>query len=345
MAIISFRPKQVSKKLLNSLKDRSFDVIANRYGLTDDAERKTLEAIGQKYGITRERVRQIENSALNTIRKSKEMEESKEIFDEIRELLRSMGSVVSEDEFLEHVSKDKSIQNHVHLYMILDDEFHKEKEGDEFRTCWFLDDPVINEVHEALRKLHASIHDDELYPENKIVEKFLGYVKNIEKDHNHEDVAKRWLRLSKKIGKNPLNEWGNADSKNVKTRGVKDYTFLVMRRHGEPMHFREVAEAITKTFNRKTLAATTHNELIKDPRFVLVGRGRYALREWGYKPGIVREIIAGIIKENGPMDKDEIVDAVLKERFLKRNTIIVNLHNAKYFKKTKTGKYDNVSSK
>jgi DNA-directed RNA polymerase sigma subunit (sigma70/sigma32) len=97
MAIISFRPKQVSKKLLSSLKDRSFDVIANRYGLTDDAERKTLEAIGQKYGITRERVRQIENAALNTIRKSKEMEESKEVFDEVKKLLNGMGAIMTEE--------------------------------------------------------------------------------------------------------------------------------------------------------------------------------------------------------------------------------------------------------
>jgi len=175
-----------------------------------------------------------------------------------------------------------------------------------------------------------------------MIEKFLENVKELSEEHRDEEVIKRWLRLSKKIGKNPLNEWGKADSKNVKTRGVKDYTYLVMRKHGEPMHFREVAEAITKTFNRKTLAATTHNELIKDPRFVLVGRGRYALKEWGYKPGIVREVIAEILKENGPMTKEEIVDAVLKERFLKRNTILVNLHNAKYFKKLKDGRYDNA---
>jgi hypothetical protein len=344
MAIISFRPKQVSKKLLTSLKDRSFDVIANRYGLTDDAERKTLEAIGQKYGITRERVRQIENAALSAIRKSKEMQESKEVFDELKDLLRSSGAVVSEDEFLEHISKDKSIQNHIHFYLILGDEFSKEKEDEEFKARWTVDHDVVKNVHEALRKLYASLGDDELLPESKIIEKFLTYVKTVSEEHRDEEIYKRWLRLSKKVGKNPLNEWGRAESKNVKTRGVKDYTFLVMRRHGEPMHFREVAEAIAKTFNRKTLAATTHNELIKDPRFVLVGRGRYALREWGYKPGIVREIIAGILKEHGPMTKDEVVDAVLKERFLKRNTIIVNLHNAKYFKKTKSGKYENVQN-
>ncbi len=342
MAIISFRPKQVSKKLLSVLKDRSFDVIANRYGLTDDSERKTLEAIGGKYGITRERVRQIENAALASIRKSKEMEESKEVFDELRTVLNGLGVVVEEDELLSHIAKDKATQNHVHLYLVLGDEFTKHKEDDDFRARWSLSHDVVDRVHEALEKLYSSLGDDELVTETKIIEKFLSHVKDLSEEQRDEEIIRRWLRLSKNIGKNPLHEWGRADSKNVKTRGVKDYTYLVMRKHGEPMHFREVAEAITKTFNRKTLAATTHNELIKDPRFVLVGRGRYALKEWGYKPGIVREVIASIIKENGPMTKDEIVDAVLKERFLKRNTILVNLHNAKYFKKTKDGKYTNA---
>lgn len=342
MAIISFRPKQVSKKLLSALKDRSFDVISNRYGLTDDTERKTLEAIGKKYGITRERVRQIENAALTSIRKSKEMEESKPIFDELKTILHGLGVVVEEDELLNHISKDKSTQNHIHLYLVLGDDFYKHKEDENFKTRWALNQETVNRVHKALQDLYTSLGDDELMPESKIIEKFLSQVKDISDEHRDEEIIRRWLRLSKKIDKNPLNEWGKAESKNVKTRGVKDYTFLVMRRHGEPMHFREVAEAITKTFNRKTLAATTHNELIKDPRFVLVGRGRYALREWGYKPGIVREVISEILKEHGPMTKDEIVDAVLKERFLKRNTILVNLHNAKYFKKLKDGRYDNA---
>ena len=56
-----------------------------------------------------------------------------------------------------------------------------------------------------------------------------------------------------------------------------------MRKHGSPMHFREATEAIAKTFGKKVNDATCHNELIKDSRFVLVGRGLYALTEWGYK--------------------------------------------------------------
>ena len=56
---ISFKPKAVSKKLMNSLNPRTKEVITKRYGL-EEKERKTLESIGREYGITRERVRQIE---------------------------------------------------------------------------------------------------------------------------------------------------------------------------------------------------------------------------------------------------------------------------------------------
>jgi hypothetical protein len=105
------------------------------------------------------------------------------------------------------------------------------------------------------------------------------------------------------------------------------------------MHFKEVTDAISKTFGKKTHYATCHNELIKDPRFVLVGRGMYALAEWGYKAGIAREVIQDILKKEGPLSKDEVVKRVMKERYFKKNTILVNLANPKYFKKNKSGLY------
>ncbi len=342
MAIISFRPKQVSKKLMSVLKDRSFDIIANRYGLADDTKRKTLEAIGQKYGITRERVRQIENAALASIRKSDAMKTEEPTFKELETLIKSMGNVVHEGDFLKEISEDPSIQNHINFYLVLGEAFTQNKEDENFKSRWVVNHEVVDKVHDALKNLYKSLDTDELVAESDMIDRFLKHIKDLSNEHRDEELLKRWLNLSKKVAKNPLNEWGRAESKNVKTRGVKDYTFLVLRKHGEPMHFREVADAITKTFNKKTLAATTHNELIKDPRFVLVGRGKYALREWGYKPGIVRDVIKEVLKTNGPMKKDDVVDAVLKERFLKRNTILVNLQNAKYFKKLQNGTYTNI---
>ena len=75
---------------------------------------------------------------------------------------------------------------------------------------------------------------------------------------------------------------------------------------------------------------------------MLVGRGLYALSEWGYVSGVVRDVIRKILEKNGPLTKEEVIDKVLKERYVKENTIVVNLQNQRYFKKDKEGKYSSV---
>ena len=112
-----------------------------------------------------------------------------------------------------------------------------------------------------------------------------------------------------------------------------------MRKHGSPMHFTEVAKAISEQFGRKANPATSHNELIKDERFVLVGRGIYALADWGYTRGVVRDVISELIKKHGEMSKDEIIGKVLKERYVKPNTIMVNLKNPRYFRENADGHF------
>ncbi|MFA6325096.1 MAG: HTH domain-containing protein, partial [Candidatus Paceibacterota bacterium] len=305
-----------------------------------DAERKTLEEIGKKYNITRERVRQIEDVALNSIKKSELYKAEQAIFDELKQLIHSLGSIVSEKDFLSHISNDKATQNHVHFYLVLGDAFKKHREDDHFHPRWSIDDEVTSSVHDSLKQLFASLNDEDLVPETEMIKKFFDQMKEVSELYKNEEIARRWLSMSKKISKNPLGEWGKATSPNIHTRGVKDYAFLVMRKHGSPMHFREVADAITKTFNKKTHYATCHNELIKDKRFVLVGRGMYALADWGYKTGIARDVIKDILKREGPLSKEDIVEKVMKERYFKKNTILVNIQNPKYFKKNKNGLYN-----
>ncbi len=339
MPVISFKPKQVTKRLLSNLQDRAYDIIVNRYGLTDNADTKTLEAIGKKYSITRERVRQIENAALAAIRKSDAFKTEHKTFSEIKALIETAGAVVHEDDFLSFISKDKSVQNHIRFYLVLGDDFKMMKEDEHFNARWTVDESLSEVVHEALHSVYRTLDDKELLSEEDLVTRFLKEVKEVAEQYKNEEVARRWLNISKKIAKNPLGEWGPSGSQNIKTRGIKDFAFLIMRKHGSPMHFREVAKAIQDTFGKKTHVATTHNELIKDARFVLVGRGYYALAEWGYKPGIVRDVIKEILIKEGPLTKEDVIDRVLKERFLKKNTILVNLQNAKYFKKLADGTY------
>jgi len=241
---IKFKPKQVTKRLLSVLSERGKDVIIKRYGLDDSARKMTLESIGKKYGITRERVRQIENHSLINIRKSKDYEKEKPAFEQLKNYIDSLGGVVSEEDILNHVSKDKSVQNHVNFMLVIGEEFVREKEDDDFKHRWHVDKDLANKIHGSLKKLYGSLSDDELVMEGDIINSFLEYVEDVSEKYKNEEVVKRWLSLSKKVGKNPLGEWGKTSSANVNAKGMRDYAFLVIRKHGSPTHFKEVAKAI-----------------------------------------------------------------------------------------------------
>ena len=339
---LSFKPKDAVKHLLSSLSKRGQDVIINRYGLGPRSSKLTLDAIGKKYGITRERVRQIENHSLLSIRKSKAFKDSKPVFDELRDLVADLGGIVSEKDLLSHLAKDANTQNHVHFLLVVGEEFERLKETDEFSHRWHVDEALAKKIEQSLKKLYAKLSDDELLVEGDLISMFLEEVKDINEKYKQEEIIKRWLSISHKIGKNPMGDWGKTSSSNVTAKGMKDYAFLVIRKHGSPIHFKEVAKAISQYFNKKAHVATTHNELIKDPRFVLVGRGLYALSEWGYMSGVVKDVIKKIIEKEGPLTKEEVIKKVLKERYVKENTILVNLQNPKYFKKGKDNRYHNV---
>jgi Sigma-70, region 4/HB1, ASXL, restriction endonuclease HTH domain len=339
MNSLTIKPKQVVKALLKSLPDRAQEVVVKRYGLGKETEKMTLEAIGKSYGITRERVRQIENYAIANIQKSKEYEAQAPAFKELETMINSMGGVIAEEDLLDAVSKDASTQNHFYFLLVLGRTFKWQKEDDHFKHRWHIDDNHSKKIEEALRKLYKNLKDDDIIPESEMIDTFLNHIEDMNDQYRNTEILKRWLSVSKKVGKNPLGEWGVSSSSNIKAKGMRDYAFLVIRKHGSPIHFREVAKQIQKMFGKTAHVATTHNELIKDPRFVLVGRGLYALSEWGYMSGVVKDVIRNVIEKNGPLTKKEVIEKVLKERYVKENTILVNLQNPKYFKKDKEGKY------
>lgn len=299
----------------------------------------TLEAIGDNYGITRERVRQIEVNALNHMKKSRHFKDARPVFDEMKGLIDSFGYVVPEDEVLNYISRTPSTQNHILLLLYMSDNFIHGKESSEFRKSWSSSQELDRQIIDTLRKLYQLLSNDKLFQEDELVDLFLKKMRlQNNKGVDHQTVL-RWISLSKRIGRNPLGEWGLSDSSNVRTKGVRDYAYLVIRHNGSPMHFSEVADAIESIFNRPAHSATCHNELIKDDRFVLVGRGLYALVEWGYGMGVVRDVIRDTLKEQGPLSRDEILKKVRKERYVKDNTILVNLHNSKYFARLSDGRY------
>ena len=151
-----------------------------------------------------------------------------------------------------------------------------------------------------------------------------------------------FLTVSKELGRNVFGEIGLVSSAEVKPKGVRDKAYLVLKKEKQPKHFSEIAKLINVTgFSaRKANVQTVHNELIKDQRFVLVGRGMYGLSEWGYRPGTVKEVLVDILKSSSkPLIKADLVAKVLDSRMVKENTILLNLQDSKVFSKREDGTY------
>ena len=157
--------------------------------------------------------------------------------------------------------------------------------------------------------------------------------------HTTPDEIQSFMSISKNIGSNVFNEIGLTKWPEIKPRGVRDKSYLVLKKEGNPKHFREITELInTANFStRKAHIQTVHNELIKDDRFVLVGRGIYALAEWGYESGTVKEVIASLLRKEGSQTKEQVIAHVMKTRMVKPNTVILGMQDKKLFSETESG--------
>ncbi|HZZ99204.1 MAG TPA: winged helix-turn-helix domain-containing protein, partial [Candidatus Paceibacterota bacterium] len=150
------------------------------------------------------------------------------------------------------------------------------------------------------------------------------------------------LEVSKNLDRNIFNEVGLAAWSDIRPKGVRDKAYLVLKRAKDPRHFSEIAQLINSMGlgKRKANVQTVHNELIKDDRFVLVGRGMYALAEWGYKAGTVKDVLIDILRNaRSPMPKETILAKVRDARLVKENTILLNLQDSKTFVKNSDGTY------
>lgn len=334
----SLQPKNITKELLSGLPDRVRKVLIDRFGLQGSGKGRTLEAIGKEYGITRERIRQIESGGIASVRESDSYETHARTLEELKKAIQDLGSVLSEATILNTIPKTDAERNHVLFILTVGHHFTDKREDADFHRRWHVDSSLAEMVENALGELYEGIDPNVLLPEDEFLGQFALALKTAGIKNRDEETMRRWLLISKRLGRNPLGEWGRTESPHVRIKNTRDFAFLTLKRHGSPMHFTEVAKGIRDLFKREAHPATTHNELIKDGRFVLVGRGLYALKEWGYAPGVVREVIRGVLERGGALTRDEIIDRVKRERYVKDATIVVNLQHSE-FKRTPEGKF------
>jgi len=340
----TFNPESIVDEILISLKDREKQILMKRYGLKG-SEIKTLAAIGSEHGLTRERVRQIEKDLVKLLRKTGRTHAGLSL---VRELMLSTinehGKVMAEDALLKAMGvKTEGDRNAIIFILNLIDDVESYLHAN-YKKTWktaVFDQKFLNdftaEAHGLLENSGKPL------AEKEFLERFstTDFYKNKAQELN-EKVIFNFLDLAHNIEKNVFGHWGLGSSKQIVPKDVGDKAYLVLKQHGKPEHYSAITEMINgaKFDGRTAYKETVHNELIKDPRFILIGRGIYALNEWGYKPGVVSDVIKEILLEAGkPLPKEKLIEEVLKKRLVKKNTILVGLSNKKLFKKVDRNLY------
>jgi hypothetical protein len=329
--------ESIIQDILGSIeREREREIVSRRFGLFD--RRETLEQIGELLGITRERVRQLEKSVVTKLKAaaSEDLPHIKDVEKTLGGHLRNNGKVARVSHITESLSGSNNRQ-------------------DQARVAFLADlSPGIAVIDDNDHFFHAvglSAEHSEKAIKNQ-VSKIIDAIKQIGEPTDIKTLAQKvgdpdpkHIEALASISKNIANlhgRWGLTKWPMVNPKNIRDKIYVILHDEGKPMHFSEIAEAIKKSdFKRKDVTTQAiHNELIKDNRFVLIGRGIYALREWGYKPGTVADVIAEVLrKEEGPLHRDEIVRRVLKSRNVKETTILLNLQGKPQFKRVAKATY------
>jgi DNA-directed RNA polymerase delta subunit len=326
------------KHLLSGLPERSQEIIFNRYGVFN-SQAMTLEEIGKKYHITRERVRQVIREVLKKVREKKNNLVFMQIQEKIALALRANGGIIEEKQLLTILGKGNESERAAVRFFLqcIDSVIGKDIVG-ELKFSYMLGDfsvehwkNVKNAAVEILKSQKKPFTFEELF-------------KNIASGHADLNLSKEtlayYLEISEEIKQNSFGKWGIAKWKEISPKGTREKAYLILKESRKPLHFREIAKRIDqyRLNKKKTHSQTVHNELIKDESFVLIGRGIYALAEWGYKKGTVKDVLEEILKNNpSPMNREEILEKVLEVRNVKKSTIVINLNN--HFSKLKNGTY------
>lgn len=344
--------QKIVNSLLKILSARGKEVLERRYGIiTDNPE--TLEAIGEDFGVTRERVRQIEEAAFSQLRKSEIIKEVEDIFKYLYKHLADHGDHRREERFLADFVYQKNSPAMLFL-LDLSPYFNRRNETKRHHTFWTINADRINHLENFIDIVEENLKNISKPLDNGNFWKEVERLARKEKLSLSRKALESWLDISKAIIQNRFNEWGLTDWPEIVPRSVGDKAYIVLQKENKPLHFVDIVEKMNKVHfvpvegalkgnqrsSRVAHVQTVHNELIKDKRFVLVGRGIYALRQWGYESGTVKEVLAKILKDGGsPMPINKIMAQVAKVRVVKPNTVLLNLQNKRLFTRTSRGEY------
>lgn len=332
--------QELIRGLLVILSDKEQFIIQNRFAL--EGNKMTLEEIGRHFGVTRERVRQIEKTALSKLQRNLPNTNIMILTEYAKALLQKEGGVVQDAYFkakllqnLPNISK-KEVQE-LHLALCLDTEICYEGNTLSFHPYWRSKNSdesrvkrVIDLARNTLEKGEEVIKLDKMA---QIVSQSMGEVLSTRQVENLLRIAKDLKLTENSVG---LSTW-----RDINPKTLRDKINYIFNREKRPLHFEKIAKLIqdAKFDQKRVNVQAVHNELIRHEQFVLVGRGIYAHKDWGYKPGTVAKVIEEFLSDGTPRTREEITKAVFDQRMVKSITVYLNLKNNPLFSRVGRDKY------
>lgn len=335
---LSINLQELLNNLFLVLTEKESAVIKKRFALQGN-QKQTLEKIGKHFNVTRERIRLIESIALGKLRRTVRTTKLDEVNDLAKNVLRAHGGLMREDDLvtavLKRIQDATDIDGAVlRLSYSIDSEMSQGSRSFAFVPFWRLDSLamedvqlIVNSMVKILKKRKSCMKADEIVSAIQALNLFEGRVPS-------RDLILSCLTIDERLREIPEG-WGLTEWRFVRPRSIRDKVEIILRKSGEPLHFMDIANKIREAhFDHKNVTVqAVHNELIRYPQFVLVGRGLYALKEWGYEAGTVADVIERILRDKGPLSKKEIIAEVAKQRSVKVGTISLNLQKMPYFKR------------
>ncbi len=329
--------------LLLLLSDKEKVVIKKRFSL-NQTKKHTLDEIGKEFSVTRERVRQIEKNALSKMKRNVFNTALKNIHDFSLSAVRKHGGLVKEEvlfsEFesllIPNISTDR---NNLHLAVALHDQLQcigntinfypyvRENKISDY-SLKYLSDHLVNQLNK--------------YGDCKTLDRVSTDLKSIFEEVDFDlPKVKSLIDIDKRITLLENDVVGLMEWRHIHPRTLRDKILYILRKERHPLHFLEISEKISgASFDMRSVnVQAVHNELIRHNNFVLIGRGIYALSEWGYEKGTVSKVIENILKKEKELSQDKIIELVLKQRQVKEITIILALKNSENFERVGRKRY------
>jgi DNA-directed RNA polymerase delta subunit len=334
--VLKLNLSDIVEDIFMVLTDKEREVVVKRFSL-DNKERRTLESIGRTFNVTRERVRQIEKIALSKLKRTVNSTKLRFIHELAEAVLKENGGILMEetlvDRILNAIEKTVDVDEHiVRLALTICPNIKSIEKNNLYRLAWHLESISTATIKEALASAIKALKSEGNVLSEEMITKEMANSKSAAGLGLPESFFSSVLAVDCRI-KQVEEGYGLMTWRHINPKSIRDKSLIVLRREGKPLHFVDIADKISDSnFDTKQVTVqAVHNELIRYPQFVLVGRGLYALKEWGYQDGTVTDIIESLLEKKSPMSKQDIIKGVLKQRQVKKGTISLNLQKNPQF--------------